>query len=375
MCADFRELLNLARFPFLKSALEYVKSQNISTEEIVSGRAFERARMLGKQRLVEAVEGAEVKEHSLANEVDCFAEMLSYPVARIIASVIKDQALIRRYALAEAVLMNRRLESGRLEFVLDVARELGLDVEPCERKATGSQRQEQRIRVNFADFLKNSAQFRSQEWKLVNQELDKGYVILQKDKLVRLLQQALQNKLERELPLEIDDGIKKMFSKVASEVRNLWELKRRVYKAEDMGKIRITNLPPCMRILLAKTQAGENVPHQGRFALTSFLHTIGLSADEIIKVFAQCPDFDESKSRYQIEHISGKISGTEYTPPECSTMRTYGICTDDITDSLCKREWLKHPMSYYRIKSGRGMQKAEKGEGAKDANEPESARK
>jgi DNA primase large subunit len=101
-------------------------------------------------------------------------------------------------------------------------------------------------------------------------------------------------------------------------------------------------------MLLAKTQAGENVPHQARFALTAFLHTLGLSANEIIKIFSQCPDFDERKSLYQIEHITGKISGKEYTPPECATMKSYGLCTEP--DALCQLDWMTHPLKYYRAK-------------------------
>jgi len=52
------------------------------------------------------------------------------------------------------------------------------------------------------------------------------------------------------------------------------------------------------------------------------------------------------KTRYQIEHISGS-SGTEYKPPSCSTMRTYGNCYG--ADELCSR--IKHPLNYYRRKT------------------------
>jgi DNA primase large subunit len=106
-----------------------------------------------------------------------------------------------------------------------------------------------------------------------------------------------------------------------------------------------------MRRLLSMAQMGENIPHQGRFALTSFLHTLGMSADDIIRLFSLSPDFDPKKSRYQVEHITGVISSTEYTPPECSTMKTYGICFDP--DDLCKREWMTHPLKYYRTKMGK----------------------
>ena len=73
--------------------------------------------------------------------------------------------------------------------------------------------------------------------------------------------------------------------------------------------------------------------------------------DGIIALFSQSPDFDESKSSYQIKHITGELSGTDgYTPPECSTMKTNGICFEP--DELCARETVNHPLTYYRIKSG-----------------------
>ncbi len=102
--------------------------------------------------------------------------------------------------------------------------------------------------------------------------------------------------------------------------------------------------------LLEMTRVSENVPHSGRFALVAFLHTLGMDSDEILQTFSTAPDFDESKSRYQVDHITGEISGTEYTPPECSTMKSYGICFNP--DGLCRK--IKHPLSYYRAK-GRAL--------------------
>ncbi|MDD3071462.1 MAG: DNA primase regulatory subunit PriL, partial [Methanoculleus horonobensis] len=57
------------------------------------------------------------------------------------------------------------------------------------------------------------------------------------------------------------------------------------------------------------------------------------------------PDFDPDMTMYQVEHISGR-SGTEYTPPSCATMRTFGICAN--RDRDCDR--VNHPLSYYRLK-------------------------
>ena len=79
---------------------------------------------------------------------------------------------------------------------------------------------------------------------------------------------------------------------------------------------------------------------------------MGMTYDQLISIFSQSPDFDEGKSRYQIQHITGDINGTEgYTPPGCGTMKTDGIFSNP--DNLCEK--VKHPLSYYRIKSGKGF--------------------
>lgn len=126
------------------------------------------------------------------------------------------------------------------------------------------------------------------------------------------------------------------------------EFKQKFEQPKTFSKASILKFPPCMRKLLATLERGENIPHAGRFALTAFLHAVGMSADDILKMFSSTPDFDKKKTRYQVEHITGKISGIVYTPPECAAMKTYGLCSNE--DLLCKKEWLTHPLKYYRAK-------------------------
>jgi len=110
-------------------------------------------------------------------------------------------------------------------------------------------------------------------------------------------------------------------------------------------KISIVDLPPCMKEILSMIQSGENVPHMGRFALVAFMHALGAGREEIFKLFSTAPDFDEERTGYQIDHITGKISSTEYAPPGCSKMRTYGLCPTDKMDDICRS--VKNPVSYY----------------------------
>jgi len=109
-----------------------------------------------------------------------------------------------------------------------------------------------------------------------------------------------------------------------------------------------------------QAQAGQNMPHAGRFALASFLSFIGMPVEEIIKLFCSSPDFDHSKTAYQVRHITGDGLGKRYTPPECATMRTNGLCFEP--DELCNGRRVTHPLTYYRIRSSdRKERKPDKG--------------
>jgi DNA primase large subunit len=332
------DLMHLAYYPFLRESASYLKGRGLSLDELLSDIAYERTRVQGKERVMEALNEGKIQEHSLLTDADSLAELLSYVAARILISCVNDPYLTKRYALAEAKSANGRLQNEDFTFVVEVAKELGLDV-----------RLEDSIcKIHFIHFLKNTSQMRSKPWKIANQNLQNGYIQLDKPRLARVIQQALQTRIESELPTEVNDDILKQLADHIKDINKVLEERKGTFKAEDFGKIRVTKLPPCMRQLLAKVQAGENLPHSGRFALTAFFHALGMSSEEVLQLFGSSPDFDESKTRYQIEHITGKISGTEYTPPECSTMKSYGICFGE--DALCKKEWMTHPLKYYRVK-------------------------
>lgn len=347
----------LARFPFLKEASDLVRSRDVSLIDILGGMAYEEARERGMARTVEALEEGEVADRPLARELDQFQEILSYPLARMLVSCVPDPFLIKRYALAEGVTMKRRLEEEDIPTIVEVAEQLGVRAVVVE----GS------LRIRFTDYLRFTSRIRSKDWKLVNNEVFKGYVFLSKPRFCRVLQQTLQDRIEEELPMEVSDAIVDSLGSRWKRLETMVETWRERCKAEDFGEVSIVKFPPCMKRLVAIAQAGENLPHTGRFALTSFLHFIGMTPEDIIGLFSESPDFDPSKSRYQIEHITGEISGTEYTPPECSTMKSYGICFDP--DNLCKHPKVNHPLTYYRIKSRDRIKEDEE----KDKKEPQEA--
>lgn len=330
------DIRKLARYPYLKETASLIKESDPSLDDLLIDPAYEEARIAGRRRVLEALEKSRIEDHSLVSDAEIKNELLSYPVARMIVSCVGDPFLVRRYALSEAKTAYERWKEEDDEYIANLSKELEVD----QKTEDGY------TKVHFSDFLKNTAQLRSKGWKLINQRLDEGYVTLSRQKYLRVLQEALRKKIENELPLEVNEKILETFREPTLQLIDKIQERKSKYKAEDLGKIRTTKLPPCMHRLLATLQTGEGIPHTGRFALTAFLRHLGLRPDEILRMFSTIPDFDEGKTRYQIEHISGITSGTKYTPPECSTMKSYGICYDP--DELCAR--IKHPLSYYRLK-------------------------
>ncbi len=352
--------VRLARYPFLSEARQHVLAQGIGLDDLVAGAALARARERGERRVMEAIEGGLVQPTTLMGEADALVELFSYPIARMLVSCAGDGYLVSRYALAEAVHASTLLAREELDDVMGVARDLGIDADSGPDGPS----------VHFSDFLAYSAQMRSPEWKLSNQDVRRGRALVSKDRLVRLCQQALQKRIEGELPLPVTDAIIGSFGAPLARVKEALEKKRQEIKPKEMGRVSFLRMPPCIRSYIRMVEQGKNMPHSARFALVAFLHAVGMNNEVIMAIFAASPDFNEHMTRYQVDHITGVTSGVDYLPPECSTMKSYGICVG--ADSLCGRPWMQHPLTYYRVKGKpRGKGKPGSGEKAKPATEGE----
>jgi len=304
--------------------------------------AYEPARVRGKERVLEAVEKGEVGDKAPPSNIERISEILSYPIARMIVSSVSDRYLVGRYALGEAMLLEERLSEETEENISIISEELGVQLE----------RQDKEYLIHFTTFLSATSTIRAKEWKLVNQEIFNGMVKVSRSRLARILRQKLFDKITSELPLEVNDDILETFGKAGKQLSSMLQSKRKEFTSGDMGPVDDASFPPCMKTILTMIRNGENVPHTARFAITAFLHALGMDSEAIIKSFSTAPDFDPSKSEYQVKHIVGEISGTEYTPPECSTMKSYGICYNP--NSLCDQDWMSHPLKYYRWKRRKG---------------------
>lgn len=336
-----------AKYPFLKGAQASVKEKGIALKLLLEDMAYEPAKVRGKERIAEAIDRGAVENRPVISEPEQLAEILSYPISRMIISCAADGFLISRYALGEAMLLESRLIDENDDNLKSIAEELGVEL---RKNDTG-------YLIHFTEFLTATASIRAKEWKLINQEIFKGMVKISKEKLARILRQKLNDKINSELPLEVTDDIIAVFGGSAKRFSGQMAGKRKKFDEGELGPVDDASFPPCMKTIITMIRNGENAPHSARFAITSFLHALGMNADMIIKAFSTAPDFDASKSEYQVRHIIGEISGIEYSPPECSTMKSYGICYNP--DGLCERESMTHPLKYYRnMKKKRGSRKS-----------------
>ena len=332
------KLLRYAKYPFLNEAREYVKKEAPLIQELLTDSLYERARVRGVERVYNAFEKGDVGDALLVSTGDCLMELFSYPIARMITVCVREPYLKRRYALGEAIHMYRNLLREETSFLLEIALEFNMDVREVDDK----------IKIYFVDYLKH-APTRYKKWKMINREIEKGYITTSPKELVRLLQEALRERINQELDnRSCYELVLEVFNSEIEDIKEKVKAMRKELETAPIGKLEIEYLPPCMKTLLRAIQSGENVPHMGRFAIVSFLNSIKLSRDEILSLFSTAPDFQEEKTRYQIEHITGVSSSTSYNPPGCEKMRTYGLCPLEEREELCRE--IHHPLMYYKIK-------------------------
>jgi DNA primase large subunit len=329
---------DLAKYPFLKESTEYVKKLSLKVEDLANpefAAILERA----EERLEEAILYSFVSNKTRNDEI----EILSFPVAIMLALATENSFIKKRYAIAES---KRAYETIRLEpteRVLAVAQNFGWRLSSNSDRATPYE-----FALNFADYLRNITHLREKKWKLINRLLVNGKVYLTRSETARLLSEEVRGRIEKRLEVK---GLPKFPSKIAQSAEKIKKLsleKIGKNEMESFPKVMVeAAFPPCIESLYQAFSSGRHLSHIGRFTLTSFLVSIGMPTESVIELFKNISDFNERMTRYQVEHIAGERgSRTSYVPPRCDTLRTHGVCMSP--DELCKK--VRHPLNYYRIR-------------------------
>jgi DNA primase large subunit len=308
---------DLAKYPFLNEAGEYMRQAAFSWEELSSP---DMASVL--DRAMERVEaGTEGKIYEKLDRYE--TEILTFLVSLIIVKTIGLEPVVRKFALAEA----RRAEKFLTE---DLRRQNDLQksslfakmFEDLFRLKIGVAEEDARLfKVRVTDYLSRSAHFHEQEWKLVNRLVSNGRVYLDADETVRLVR--------NELSILIYERIKAMTLPTLPEsLRTRAEAMRvRLTPRYNYRSMMVTDYPPCVKHALEVMAKGENLPHSARVMLATYMLAIGKPVDEIVSMFENAPDFNEKITRYQVEHLAGlKGSKTRYSVPSCEKILIENLC-------------------------------------------------
>jgi DNA primase large subunit len=336
-----------ARYPFLGDARAAVSEADVDLATVVAegGPIVERA----LERIRLAIQAGTVGDPRRPR-----VELLSYPVARVLVSLVDQPGLAHRYARAEA-------DAARERFVDDieaedtlrsVARErldlaallgefdLGGRVNPVDQENATTAGPPEAVQVDVGAYLRLTADLREPRWRLPARSLADGAVTVTREELYDLLREAIRERIESDLPLSVPGAVSDPLTPAVTELEaTLADLNH----DWDIDAVDPELFPPCIEALLDRVDAGDPLPEHSRFTLLSFLATAGMNEEEVVARMEAHDDIDAGRLETRIDHLRADGGDVTYPPPSCETMVAYGDCVN--TDTLC--EQVAHPLEYY----------------------------
>lgn len=343
-----------ARYPFLGASRAAVQSAGVDLAEVVRGEgpAVERGYRRVRRALVEGTTAPEERWPTRP-------ELLSYPVARVMVSLLDVPGAVEKYARAEAALARQRfgedfereIRTGRDERLTLERLLADFDLSSAVTRAppTEAGRNEaedgEQFHVDVTAYLPLSADLDGKEWRLVTRELASGRVPIDREELYTLLREAVRRRVAEELPLDVPEEVA---APLDAEVGQLREALAEVELSGDIDTVVPGLFPPCMRALLSRAQSDGlgALPDHSRFALVTFLASSGLDAEGMMELCSVGDPATGSALREQVARVRGEAS--HFAPPGCEAMVAYGDCVN--RDDLC--ETIAHPLEYYEERLG-----------------------
>jgi len=335
----------LWRYPFLPSASKLLDGINLAS--LLDDYYYAEARALALSRLESSATSGiiDVEGPPTNDESDI---VIGYVISRLVLAAADNQALVNYVALSEARRAEKFLNSEADEGLVEVANSLGI----LTVELSGDE-----FSMNFIDYVRAASNLREGDWKLSNRGVSNGVVTLDRQTFVRLMREIIRQHLEElpEAPKEIRDQyegtiddlrltVSKTFTEGIGGLNTVVD-ERQAEAMKELGRFDLAKAPPCFNLNLMDLQSGVNLAHPSRFFITTFLSSLNQDSESVMRLFATAPDFKESFTRYQVEHITGTTSSTKYSPPKCDTLVSSGVCPGP--NALCRQ--IRHPLSYYRV--------------------------
>jgi len=365
-----------AKYPFFATAREAVADAAVSLPELVAADApaVERGRERVERALMDGTVASESGAFPGESAYDVQAELLSYPIARILVSLLDSEPAIEKYAAAEAATAVDRirgdlatddeLRSVSVPTVTldDVLAEFDLadavrPESPGGRSVAGGAagagsagtgtpdagspgRAPAHYWIDVGPYLRLTSPSWGESWRLVNRALADGAVRVSREELLDALEAAVEDRVREGLPFELAVG-----EGIAAELEEgVADLKRLLSERSYAGPVDVVApelFPPCMTNLIEKAERDADLTPPESFALMAFLVGIGMTPDEVV-AFCADTSLDAEGIRYQTEYLKDD-RGTQYPPPTCETLANYGICHNEADHMQVAAD----PLAYY----------------------------
>jgi DNA primase large subunit len=296
------------KYPFSEAARKFLEGLDL-TPQIIE---------LGRQRIKKAVKN-EPSARMMVHESDKKEDIASSAAARMILSHLRNNFLTNRFAVNESKIVRSYLDREDDQAIEMVATHFGI----------ATRKEGDRLLIDLPTYLKFA--LRDPNYKLINRKLFAGMVEITDEQKKRLIENAVKKHYEN-LPLIKDppELIKEAGKKLLEEMP----------KSETRITVKVGDHPPCIMRLLDEAKKHENLPHHARWYLATYLLAIGMSEDDITKIYSDLPDFSEKVTRYQVDHIKKK----GYNVPSCATVMTYGLCC-----AVCR---IGNPLNWHGLTQG-----------------------
>ena len=378
----------IIRYPWLPSLDEYKKDfKSIDTntidfiENTLSSESNEALRTLIYEFFKAAFDNL---EHFSYYKIDVMNIFL-YLSIQILIYFLNNQRITNRVANLYSKIVyddfQTNVKRNNYSNLFEICKDLKYDLQYDENLTVfrvktfigQKEKQSTHLRIFFTDFLKLASNLRDDDRRLINNPLKGGYVFITPHTLTRLLQEYVRNKFltKRNETITNLERFKQeafkfeKFKELYDNIDNNWNLKKEEYEFPvevvfKEGSDTSFLFPPCMGNILSKAQEGQNLPHTERLVILFYLHAIEYPIDMIIQIFSSLPDFNEEKTRYQVEFAKKK----GYIPHSCLTLKSLDLCmAKQKKDKLCLEGYysiqkgeernISHPLSYIRIKQYR----------------------
>ncbi len=321
------KLVFAQKFPFSPKAKEALKQLNIDVNNIPQSAIKKAALIISR-----AFTNNPYYFDPLASKENIEIELMAFPVAKMLVSLMKTPNLPQKLALFyHKSTFNYLIESKNFnDEATELMQDLRIDFKFFEGKGFF-------VEVSLLDFLQ--IHFIDEEIKLVNLPVVNGRVLLNNNSFARFLAEVAYQRIIDSLPIPAEE-IPKSFQALARSIDSqLVVVEKKNFDLKLSGKIDSTLFPPCMLNLYNNQLGGKKLSYIERLTLASFLYQLGMNREEMLLVFSKSPDFDKKIAMYHIEKIFEK----QLSAPACRKIAEQGLRVKE-----CEKECtVKHPLQYY----------------------------